>query len=676
MRLEFNRSSLVAFLLLLVFAVPGELLAQKGKLKDKELPTPTGAVPGELLAQKGKSKDKEVPIPNGAVPGELIYGLTSTNVLISFNSSTPGSILSSVAITGLQGGETVLGIDFRPVTRQLYALGSTSRIYTVNLTTGAATAVGTQFTNLLSGTAFGFDFNPTVDRIRITSDANQNVRINPNDATIAGTDTNLAYAAGDPNLGQDPNVVGSAYTNNFSGATTTTLYDIDSNLDILVTQNPPNNGTLNTVGPLGFNTSDLVGFDISRVSGIAFASLTAPAASTTQLFTVNLTTGAGTLVGTIGGGVAVRGIAVVPTAVPGDLLISEFRLLGPGGTTDEFVEIYNPSTLPLRVATFDGSSGFGLAASDGVVRFTIPNGAVIPGRGHYLGVNSGGYSLATYPAGNGTTATGDATYTTDIPDNAGIALFNTSTPANFNALNRLDAVGSTAEPNGLYKEGSGYPALTGVDPEYSFFRNLRSGLPQDTNNNFAAPETAGATPQNDFVFANRGSLSPAGPRLGAQGPENLSSPIQRNSTIKASLVAPCVANSADPNRVRNGSGNSGSLELRRKFTNNTGVAVTRLRFRIVDVTTFPAPGGTADLRAITSTSAAVSSPCGGGTITLQGLTLETPPAPDGGFNSSLSAGTVTLAAPLVPGASIDVNFVLQIFQAGTFRFFVNVEALP
>lgn len=547
------------------------------------------------------------------------------------------------------------------------------------MSTGAATVVGSQFTTLLNGTAFGFDFNPTVDRIRVTSEANQNLRLNPSNGAIAAVDTNLAYAAGDVNVGADPRVVGSAYTNSFSGATTTTLYDIDSNLDILVTQNPPNNGTLNTVGPLGFNTSDLLGFDISRVSSIAFASLTAPVAVTSQLFTVNLTTGAVTLVGTIGGGVALNDIAIVPSAVPGDLLISEFRLRGPGGTTDEFVEIYNPSTLPLIVATFDGSPGFALAASDGGVRFAIPNGTVIPGGGHYLGVNSGGYSLATYPAGNGTTATGDAIYTTDIPDNAGIALFNTANPASFNALNRLDAVGSATEPNGLYKEGSGYPALPITNFEGSFFRNLKSGLPQDTNNNFAAVETSGAPPQNDFVFADtQGSVAAASQRLGAPGPENLSSPIQRNSTIKASLVAPCVSNSADPNRVRNGSGNSGSLELRRRFTNNTSGAVTRLRFRIVEVTTFLVPLGTADLRAITSTTSAITSPCGGGTITLQGLTLEAPPtqAFGGGFNSSLSAGTVTLAAPLAAGASIDVNFVLGILQAGTFRFFVNVEALP
>ena len=637
-------------------------------------------LPAIAQAQIVKAKQPNAPAPHGVFPGELIYGVTTANLLISFNSTAPGTVLSSVAITGLQGGETILGIDFRPVTRQLYGLGSTSRLYTINLATGAATVVGAQFTTLLTGTAFGFDFNPTVDRIRVTSDSNQNLRLNPNTGDVI-IDTNLAYAAGDPNVGVDPNIVGSAYTNNFVGAIATTLYDIDSNLDILVTQNPPNNGTLNTVGPLGFNTSDLLGFDISRVSSTAFASLTAPAAATSGLFTINLTSGAATLVGTIGGGVTIRGIAVVPTALAGDLLISEFRLRGPGGASDEFVEIYNPSPASLTVATFDGSAGFALAASDGVTRFIIPNGTVFPSHGHYLGVNSGGYSLALYPAGNGTTATGDATYTADIEDNVGIALFNTANPANFNLLNRLDAVGSSTEANAIYKEGTGYPAIAGVAIDYSFFRNLRSGLPQDTNNNFASfdPELPSVTPQNDFVFADTsGFPSAAGHRLGAPGPENLSSPIQRGSTIKASLVAPCMSNSSAPNRVRTGSGNSGTLELRRKFTNNAATAVTRLRFRIVDITGFPSIVGFADLRAVSSSSGTDTQPCGGGTFSFEGLTLETPPAQplSGGFNSTLSAGTVTTGTPIAPGASINVNFLLNIGQAGNFRFLVIVEALP
>ncbi len=151
------------------------------------------------------------------------------------------------------------------------------------------------------------------------------------------------------------------------------------------------------------------------------------------------------------------------------LIISEFRVRGPNGANDEFIEIYNNSGADHTVA--GGGTGYAVAASNGVARCVIPNGTVIPNRGHYLCVNSVGYSLASYPAGNGTTATGDATYTTDIPDNAGIAIFNTSVGANFVLANRLDAVGSTSEANTLYKEGTGYPALTPFSIDYSFYRD-------------------------------------------------------------------------------------------------------------------------------------------------------------------------------------------------------------
>lgn len=194
-------------------------------------------------------------------------------------------------ITGLQGGETILGIDFRPANGTLYGLGSTSRLYTINPTTGAATQVGSAGAFTLSGTSFGFDFNPTVDRIRVVSDANQNLRLNPDSGALAGTDTTL-------NPG-NPNVIGSAYTNNFAGATTTTLFAIDSAVDSLFIQNPPNNGALVLVGPLGVNVQGVGGFDISGLSGIAYAGLTVGTAGS-QLFAINLATGAATLVGNIG----------------------------------------------------------------------------------------------------------------------------------------------------------------------------------------------------------------------------------------------------------------------------------------------------------------------------------------------------------------------------------------
>src|SRR5688572_18694047 len=374
------------------------------------------------------------------------------------------------------------------------------------------------------------------------------------------------------------------------------------------------------------------------------------------------------------------------------LIISEFRVRGPNGANDEFIELYNNSGADHTVTSGGASTGYAVAASNGVARCVVPNGTVIPNRGHYLCVNSVGYSLAAYPAGNGTTATGDATYTTNIPDNAGIAIFNTSVAGDFVLANRLDAVGATSEANTVYKEGTGYPALTPFSIDYSFYRDDcgKSGsittfgpcpisTPKDTNNNAA-----------DFIFVDtNGTSAGAGQRLGAPGPENLSSPIQRNASFTEFLLDPCVGGASPPNRVRDFTSNPaqnstfGTLDIRRTVVNNTGGNVTRLRWRVIDLTTFPAPSGIADLRPRTSTAVVVTvdrAPCGSGTsnVTVQGTTLEQPPSQPngGGFNSSMSAGTVTLATPLANGASIDSRFLLGIQQTGSFKFFFNVEALP
>src|SRR6266850_4536320 len=117
-------------------------------------------------------------------------------------------------------------------------------------------------------------------------------------------------------------------------------------------------------------------------------------------------------------------IVLVASAASAQFVISEFRLRGPSGANDEFIEIQNNSASAVTVTSATGT-GLGIAASDGVLRCSIANGTVIPARGHFLCVNSVAYSLGSYPAGSGTTASGDATFATDIPDNAGIALFNT-----------------------------------------------------------------------------------------------------------------------------------------------------------------------------------------------------------------------------------------------------------
>ncbi|HVF57802.1 MAG TPA: DUF4394 domain-containing protein [Pyrinomonadaceae bacterium] len=247
-----------------------------------------------------------------------IFAVTFSNRLLSFNSTAPGSILSSTTITGLQADEKILGIDFRPATGQLYALGSTSRLYTINTTTGAAAQVGSgTFTTALNGNFFGFDFNPSVDRIRVVSDADQNMRLHPDTGAVASVDGPLAYAAGDANAVQNPSVAGSAYSNNTAGASSTILYGIDYDRDSLVIQSPPNNGTLITVGALGVNATPSVGFDIAPGGGLAYAALTPLCfeGCTSALYTVNLTTGAATAIGDIGSVTLsdpVTGIAVAP----------------------------------------------------------------------------------------------------------------------------------------------------------------------------------------------------------------------------------------------------------------------------------------------------------------------------------------------------------------------------
>jgi hypothetical protein len=230
-----------------------------------------------------------------------LYGVSVSNQLVRFDSATPANVTTIGAITGLQAGENILGIDFRPATGQLYALGSTSRLYVINLSTGAATAVGTAGAFTLSGTDFGFDFNPTVDRLRVVSNTGQNLRLNPNDGTLTANDGAL-------NPGT-PSVTAAAYTNSFAGATATTLYDIDTNSDRLLIQNPPNAGTLVDVGALGVNADGVNGFDITTGNNTAFAALQVGGA--TGLYRINLTTGAATLIGQIGSGAALRGLAIV-----------------------------------------------------------------------------------------------------------------------------------------------------------------------------------------------------------------------------------------------------------------------------------------------------------------------------------------------------------------------------
>lgn len=328
--------------------------------------------------------------------------------------------------------------------------------------------------------------------------------------------------------------------------------------------------------------------------------------------------------------------------------------------TDEFVELYNRTDEAVDLA------GYALVSSTGTVVATITSGT-IPAHDHYL-VGGTGYSLGSVAAPDLVMATGS-----DIPDGGGVALFNNST--SFVTGARLDAVGFSGT-GALYTEGSGLAPAGGVttNSEHSFVRRLTTGTPQDTDEN-----------STDFllVATDAGTYGGRQSVLGAPGPENASSPVSRGD-IKSALVDRCVDASQSPNRLRDATSDpannstAGTLSVLRTFTNSTGQDVTTLRFRVVDVTTAPAPSaGTADLRLRSSANrtVTVNAACGGGQVGVKGLTLQAPAQPmGGGVNSTLAAGFVTLNAPLAPSASTSVEFLLGVQQTGSFRFFVTVEA--
>jgi hypothetical protein len=386
--------------------------------------------------------------------------------------------------------------------------------------------------------------------------------------------------------------------------------------------------------------------------------------------------------------------STTPPSTSGGLEIGEFRLRGPQGVRDEFVELYNPSSTPVIVNTTDNSDGWALAAATSAAVVSgvavVPNGTVIPGRGHFLLADNPdaangptlSYSLNAYPGIQVRGADSDTGWSIDLPDTDSLALFKTADTASFTAPNRLDAAGPVGA---TFVEGTGYGALPTTNLQYTMFRKLTSGTPQDTNDNAA-----------DFQFADTaGTSTPAGQRLGAPGPENLDGPIYY--ALTETLLDPGVAATAAPNRVYDPTpdpGNNstlGTITLRRTFTNNTGRPLTRLRFRIVDITTAGSPPGSADLRARTSPgpetvpiSGTPPNPaCPANSCTVQASTIEVPPAQalSGGLNTSLSAGTVTLTAPtrlktpLPSGSSITVNFLLGEQSAGTEQFVVRAEGI-
>ena len=259
-------------------------------------------------------------LPAAAAPW---IGLANGTQIVAFDNATPGAITNTLNIGGLGAGETITSIDTRPATGDLYGLSSASRLYVISLQNGAATLAPNQSFPTV-GSDVGFAFNPVVDRLRVVNAAGQNLRLNPDVNSAAAPATNvdgaLQYAAGDAAAGTTPSVTAVAYTNQVQPTpATTVLYGIDTTANSLVIINPPNNGTLNTVGGLGLDVGPVAGFDIGPAGG-AFTVLT-NAAGSTGFYGINLTTGAASLVGGFGvSGVTDTAAAAVPEPASMSLL--------------------------------------------------------------------------------------------------------------------------------------------------------------------------------------------------------------------------------------------------------------------------------------------------------------------------------------------------------------------
>lgn len=426
--------------------------------------------------------------------------------------------------------------------------------------------------------------------------------------------------------------------------------------------------------------------------------------------------------GSISGGWTIAFNVRPPAPTAGQILISEFRTRGAGttppgsdGSADEFIELYNNTNQSITIIdaipgadpTSPTGAGWRFAGAQGAAETTFlvlpqtlstAGPLALPPRGYFListqptapSPAGNTYSLSTYPTGTGITSSGSANVSVNpasatvgfLPDDVGLAVFSTSAAL---TANRLDSVGYSSVTAPDYKEGTGLPPAAGITTagQHSWVRILSSGTPQDTGNNAA-----------DFVLVETtaATLNGVASTLGAPGPQRgptmtafttTSAPIEHNATMPATLIDPLQPAAVAPNRVRDftpvTNGANGTLKIRRRFTNNTGLPIVALRYRIVSITTLtgaPIPPGQADLRVLNSPTQTITL-TDTSNVTGQALTLQTPAAQPngGGLNSSLGEGIITTTAPLANGASTVVEFNLGVQVTGQFKFFINVEAL-
>jgi hypothetical protein len=240
-----------------------------------------------------------------AAAGPSLVALDESGTFLVFDAERPDA---SRQVTPHVRGR-LIGIDTRPADERLYGLSVTNDVYRVDPATGTAELLATLTVPFDGDVRSGVDFNPQADRLRLVSTGGQNLRVNVALGAVA-VDRPLAYAPADRNAGRRPYITAAAYSNDVKDAPTTKLFDIDADTDALVLQDPPNDGVLVTIGPLGIDFGPLGGFDIVTEHGVDVAW----AASGATLYGIDLGSGRATPMGTIGDGSrSIVALAVIPS---------------------------------------------------------------------------------------------------------------------------------------------------------------------------------------------------------------------------------------------------------------------------------------------------------------------------------------------------------------------------
>lgn len=235
-----------------------------------------------------------------------LAGLNQRNELLLFSDKSPGTV-KVLPVTGVKG--KLLGIDVRPANGKLFGIASDNSLYTIDLETGTATAGPKLSVALTAIDHVVADFNPQADRLRVIGSDGQNLRVNV-ETGVAAVDKPLAYHPNDKvNAGKKPAVYAGAYINSFAGATQTQLFDVDSGTGAWVSQDPPNDGVLRTIGPLGVPAGTIVeGVDIFTDAQDEYHGR---AVAGGMLYEINVTRGGMKKMGRIGDGSDVIDIAIL-----------------------------------------------------------------------------------------------------------------------------------------------------------------------------------------------------------------------------------------------------------------------------------------------------------------------------------------------------------------------------